>query len=256
MMTFSLSDDLAATPDPSAVMYSREQPSPRYRALVALYRQMHIEGEPTLGMSSERTFAGSSLWRHVAEIKTLIDETGARSLLDYGAGKGQQYAWRDVELPDGARVESLISYWGVSDVAKYDPGYEPFARLPRGIFDGVICTDVLEHCPAEDVPWIVEEIFAFAGRFVYANIASFQAIKTLPNGENAHCTIRSPDWWHGLLHAIACRHPGVRYRVPVRTRVEQSSFLGRRRKPVYPMTVLDNRDELMAASGVTAVGAG
>lgn len=232
-------------------MYSHDTPSPRYRALVQLYRRMHVEGDRTIGMSSERTFAGASVLRHVTEIKKLIDESGAQSLLDYGAGKGHQYTWRDLELTDGTRIPSLPEYWGVRDIALYDPGYEPLARLPSGAFDGVICTDVLEHCPEEDIPWILDEVFGFARRFVYATIASYSAIKTLPNGENAHCTIRPPDWWQGLLHGIAHRHPGIRYRVPVRTRIEQKRVLGRRRKPVYPTTVLDNADELLAAATAT-----
>jgi hypothetical protein len=234
-------------------MYSREKPSRRYRTLVELYRRMHVEGDRTIGMPSERTFTGGSLLRHVAEIKKLIEETGAQTLLDYGVGKGHQYAWRDIQLPDGPRIESLTAYWGVTEIAMYDPGYEPLARLPSGTFDGVICTDVLEHCPAEDIPWIVEEMFAFARRFVYANIASFQAIKTLPNGENAHCTVRSPDWWRGLLHAIAGRHPGIRYRVPVQTKVEQRTILGRRRKAAFTTTILDNHEEPTLRSSATAL---
>jgi hypothetical protein len=242
MRDSSLSNGLVASPDLPALRYSRERPSPRYRTLVALYRQMHVEGERTLGIPSERTFAGSSLLRHAAEIRKLIDKSGAQSLLDYGAGKGQQYAWRDLELPDGTRIESLTAYWRVGHVAKYDPGYEPLSRLPSGTFDGVICTDVLEHCPVEDIPWIVEEIFAFARRFVFANIASFPAIKTLPNGENAHCTVRRPEWWAGLLHAVAHQHPGVRYRALVDTRIDRQAFLSWKRKLLYRTTVLDNRD--------------
>ena len=41
----------------------------------------------------------------------------------------------------------------------YDPGYEPHSRLPQGKFDGVLCTDVLEHCPQDDLEWIVGELF-------------------------------------------------------------------------------------------------
>lgn len=54
----------------------------------------------------------------------------------------------------------------------------------------MICTDVLEHCPEEDIPWIVDELFAFARKFVYANIACFPARKQLPSGGNAHCTVK------------------------------------------------------------------
>jgi hypothetical protein len=225
----------------AAVAYSRESPSPRYRELLALYKQMHLEGEPSLGLPAARTFAGGSLLRHAPDIKQLIDATGARTLLDYGSGKGQQYAARDIELPDGARIETLAQYWGGVHITSYDPAYEPLARLPVGRFDGVICTDVLEHCPEEDIPWIVDDLFSFARRFVFANIASFPAIKSLPNGENAHCTVRPPEWWAGLLHATAHRHPGLRYCVLVDSRFDRRAFLGRRRKPTYRTTVLDNR---------------
>jgi hypothetical protein len=224
----------------SALVYSRESPSPRYRKLLALYQQMHLEGEPSLGIPAPRTFAGGSLLRHASAIKRLIDATGARTLLDYGAGKGQQYAANSLELPDGTRIGRLLDYWGVALIATYDPAYQPLSRLPSGKFDGVVCTDVLEHCPEEDLPWIADELFGFARRFVFANIASFPAIKTLPNGENAHCTVQPPAWWAGLLHAVAHRHPGIRYRALVDTRFDRQAFLGWRRKPVYRTAVLDN----------------
>jgi hypothetical protein len=224
------------------VRYSREAPSSRYRELLDLYKRMHLEGERSLGIPALRTFAGGSLLRHAPAIKRLIDATGTRTLLDYGSGKGQQYTADSLELPDGTRIGKLADYWGVDSITTYDPAYEPLSRLPSGTFDGVICTDVLEHCPEEDLPWIVDELFAFARRFVFANIASFPAVKALPNGENAHSTVQPPAWWAGLLHAIAHRHPGVRYRALVDTRINRHAFLGWRRKPVYRTAVLDNGD--------------
>jgi hypothetical protein len=227
----------AAITHPAA--FSRESPSPRYRELLALYQQLHAEGERSLGIPASRTFAGGSLPRHAPAIKRLIDATGSRTLLDYGAGKGEQYAAAKLELPDGTRIRRLADYWKVARIVAYDPAYPPLSRLPSEKFDGVICTDVLEHCPEDDLPWIVDELFALARRFVFANIASFPALKSLPNGENAHCTVRPPAWWAGLLHAIAHRHLGVRYHVLVDTRMDRRAFLSPRPKPVYLTTVLD-----------------
>ena len=59
--------------------------------------------------------------------------------------------------------------------------------------------DVLEHCPEQDLRWIVAEIFGFANRFVFANVASYEAMTTLPNGENAHCTVRPSEWWNAVF---------------------------------------------------------
>jgi hypothetical protein len=111
--------------------------------LLALYQQMHLEGERLLGLPPERTFTGGSLLRHVPDIKELIDATGARTLLDYGSGKGQQYAARNLELPDGSRIETLADYWGGAFITSYDPAYEPLSRLPVGRFDG----GGLHRCP-------------------------------------------------------------------------------------------------------------
>ncbi len=61
------------------------------------------------------------------------------------------------------------------------------------------------------MPWILEEMFSLGRRFVYANIACYPANKTLPNGENAHCTIRPVAWWRSLLGQIAPRYPELRY---------------------------------------------
>ena len=104
----------------------------------------------------------------------------------------------------------IPAWWGV-EVRCYDPAYPKFAELPTGRFDGVISTDVLEHCPEEDMPWILGELFGYANRFVFANVACFPARKHLPNGQNAHCTIRPLKWWRQLLSEIARPRPEVLY---------------------------------------------
>lgn len=189
--------------------FSRDNPSPRYRELLGLYRQMHLSGDAEHRLSPEKTFAGFSLARQIDAVKAMVERYGAESLLDYGCGKGQLHLAGRIAFPDGRTIEGLARYWGVARVALYDPGYPRFSALPEGSFDGVICTDVLEHCPEDDLPWIVEELFGFARRFVFANVACFPAKKRLPNGENAHITVRDGAWWRSLIEPIAKRHPGI-----------------------------------------------
>jgi hypothetical protein len=109
----------------------------------------------------------------------------------------------------GRQWLSVVDYWDIGELVCYDPAYEPHSGLPEGKFDGVISTDVLEHCPEEDLPWVIEEIFGYAKRFVFANVACFPARKKLPNGENAHCTIKPIEWWQDLLFDTAKRHVGL-----------------------------------------------
>lgn len=188
-------------------MYTRDNPSPRYLALGAMYRQMHREGEKFLGIPAEETFPGMSLPPQAGRIKRLVGLTGAETILDYGSGKGQQYDG-PIEVKGEGGYDSVLDYWDVT-VQCFDPSYEPYSKLPQGKFDGVICTDVLEHCPEEDIPWIIEEIFSYAEKFVFANVACYPARKRLPNGENAHCTIQPPQWWQKIIESCSARHPGV-----------------------------------------------
>ncbi|MCC6532790.1 MAG: class I SAM-dependent methyltransferase [Burkholderiales bacterium] len=200
--------------------FSRDNPSSRYRELQRLYIELHESGEKRLGLPPEQTFNGMSLMPQLARIKNLILRTGARSILDYGSGKGQQYAPMQLKVADGTIYDGVIDYWGVDDVHCYDPCYFPYSALPTARFDGVVSTDVLEHCPEQDVDWIIGEIFGFAERFVYANIACFPAKKTLPNGENAHCTIRPLAWWQERLEAATASRPGLVWEVWVQTLIQ------------------------------------
>lgn len=191
--------------------FSRQQPSPRYRDLMELYRRLHVEGEKFLGLQPEATYPGISLMPHLGRIKQLIVETGAKTILDYGSGKGIQYEPQRIALPGRGEWDGVLDYWDVDEVRCYDPCYEPYSRLPEECFDGVVCTDVLEHCPEEDLRWIVNEMVSFATRFVYAGVACYPAKSRLPNGENAHCTVRPPQWWRDLFEEIAPAHPGVKW---------------------------------------------
>jgi hypothetical protein len=161
-------------------MYSRANPSPRYQELTVLYRRMHTEGERFLDIPAQDTFPGLSLPPQAGRVKRLIARTGAQSILDYGAGKGRQYDVRNFKADDGQVYESIQDYWDVDYVQCYDPSYEPFSKLP-------------------------------ASRF--ANVACYPARKRLPTGENAHCTIRPPEWWEALVRKVAARHPDVDWEV-------------------------------------------
>ncbi len=81
--------------------YSRANPSPRYRELIGLYARMHVEGE---------TFSGASLLPHVARIKTLIVATEAKTILDYGAGKGLQYRPHRIVLGEAHVADGIAEY--------------------------------------------------------------------------------------------------------------------------------------------------
>jgi hypothetical protein len=88
---------------------------------------------------------------------------------------------------------NLLDYWNLAAIYCYEPGYEPFSRLPMARYDGVICANALEQNPEEDIPWILQELVDRAGRFLFASVACFPGRLRLPNGEEARCTVRPPE---------------------------------------------------------------
>ena len=196
---------------------SRANPSPRYVEMMEQYRLLHASGERHRHLSADETYPGISLVAHVPRIKALIERTGASDILDYGAGKGVAYALSALTIPGVGRIEGIVDYWDVDSVHCYDPCHEPYSQLPQGKFDGVITTDVLEHCPEQDVQWVIDELFGYARKFVFASIADYPALTKLPNGENAHCTVRPAAWWQQLFESTAAHATGVRWMIVVQS---------------------------------------
>ena len=123
----------------------------------------------------------------------MIDTSGTRTLLDYGAGKGLQYQWQNMTLSDGRTVPGLKAFWGVDFITCYDPAYPPFIALPKSRFDGVISTDVLEHCPEFGYS------LAFLIKSLGLRTSSFTPISPL-TAPMPHCpTVKMPIARHAQL---------------------------------------------------------
>lgn len=181
----------------TAISYSRANPSPRYTELLGFYKQMHAEGIQEAGHSlpAQETFSGMSLAPHIGNIKSLIASFGAKSVFDYGAGKAKYYTAPIFPSADGKSKVDLKTFWGVDRIHLYDPGYAPLATLPNEQFDAVVCTDVMEHIPEQDLDWVIDELFGFARKLIYVCIATYPAVKRFPNGENVHVTLKDAKWW-------------------------------------------------------------
>jgi len=158
------------------------------------YGQMHE--------ANDRSFSGYSIKRYVQEIAGLIRSHGvvnftksgieeATRLLDYGSGKGYQYLAKRVH-----------EHWGGILPVCYDPGVVQLRTKPIGKFNGIICTDVLEHIEEADVDAVLANIFRFADDhgfvfFVIGIDPSYR--KKLPDGRDVHVTVKPPTWWDAKL---------------------------------------------------------
>lgn len=148
---------------------------PPRESVIAQYRAMH---------ESAKMFRGNSIKGHIEAICDLVAKHGPETMLDYGSGKGMQYE----EL-------NLHAKWGGIRPTCYDPGYPPLAQKPEGHFDGVICTDVAEHWAPDFVDEYLLDVIGYAKKFAFFCIFTEEARKYLPDGRNAHLTVRPPSWW-------------------------------------------------------------
>lgn len=231
--------------------YSRSNPSAEYQKLTRMYGQMHEKGfsrEPGTGLERndpEHAFPGQSLHRWLQHIRSLVELTKSKTILDYGSGKGQQYK-TDVRVGHQTIAPSIQSLWRVEEITCYDPGVPQISTIPDCTFDGVIATDVLEHVPEDDVFWVVNELFAHAAKFVFASIPCYLAAATLPDGRNAHITLRSPHWWLGVFQSARAQKPKINFSlvflIPIKGHNDQKKveYLHSFGKAALDFTVLDD----------------
>jgi hypothetical protein len=117
--------------------------------------------------SNSDNWVGEALAEYKHQIFNLIKENNIKSILDYGCGK-------------------------------YDPAVAQFSKKPTGTYDLVLCIDVMEHVQEDKVEEVLKDIFSYSNK-VFLTITCYAAMQTLPNGKNAHYTIKEPDWWKEKL---------------------------------------------------------
>ena len=124
-----------------------------------------------------KSWAGYDVIKYQKKIKDLVVRYGAKTILDYGCGKGLQYteplpygAEPGTELPTD-QWQTFDQYLGVK-VFKYDPCVKGLNRKPpkNKKFDGVICTQVLNSVPDDDMTWVREMLEQHAGKFCFIGL--------------------------------------------------------------------------------------
>lgn len=121
------------------------------------------------------------------QLPALIKGYNLSSMLDYGCG--QSLLWKNLEplFPD-------MKY------AEFDPCYEGKDVLPEGVFELVVCTDVLEHVEPEFLESTISRIFDYATRMVFLNVSMVESNKDLPDGRNSHLIQEPWEWWEQVIY--------------------------------------------------------
>ena len=128
-------------------------------------------------------------------LKNSFDEYNVKTVLDYGSGRGNWYK----KIYDDNTVSSF-DYFNLDELYQYEP---TISGSEKKIADCVMCFDVLEHIFISDLKNVIADIYNHAKKIVIIKVACYDAKAKLPNGENAHITVRNPMWWKGFLDSIS-----------------------------------------------------
>lgn len=126
-----------------------------------------------------------SIFNMVNEISLFIDYLKPKNVLDYGCG-------------NGVLLKLLKHKYTKINIDVYDPAIKEFSVIPQNHYDMIINTDVLEHIPKSDICDVLNHIKSLSNN-VFFCLHHGKARTILPNGENAHITIKPKEWYHNLM---------------------------------------------------------
>ena len=115
-------------------------------------------------------------------VAQVLKQVDARELLDYGAGKGRL---------EGALAKLLKP---APIVHKYDPAIAAWSADPNPC-PFVCCIDVLEHIEPESLEAVLDDLKRVTTKVGVFTVHTGPAVKTLPDGRNAHLIQQPPRWW-------------------------------------------------------------
>jgi hypothetical protein len=123
---------------------------------------------------------GCSAANYITMVRDLYNNSGFKTLLDYGCGKGTLS--RGLDFP----------------IWEYDPAIEGKDQVARPA-DLVVCIDVLEHIEFDYLDYVLKDLKRCTNKLCFATICSVPSSKVLSDGRNAHLIQQDIDWWRDVL---------------------------------------------------------
>jgi len=111
-------------------------------------------------------------------VDDILTQFKIKDLLDYGAGK--------LRLRDNIKTE--VNY------SAYEPSNPDYDESPEPT-EFVTCIDVLEHIEPELLDNVLDDLQRVVIKYGLFTIHTGPAVKTLPDGRNAHLIQQPYTWW-------------------------------------------------------------
>ena len=194
------------------------QLSNQYNELLTQYKIMAKEGYNRAdGSFVKNVYSDAEPLKFSDQLEKIIGYFNAKTALDYGSGGS------DLNKTKLSNGEKFIDYIGLNKIHSFEPAR---SKRNKRKSDIVLCFDVLEHIFINDVPWVINDLFKNANKCIVINVACYNAAALLPNGENAHITVRPPSWWLGQIECISSLHPEIYWALFTSESYNKSNFYG------------------------------
>lgn len=131
---------------------------------------------------------GASGWKFFLDVEYAWKRLG-------GGKRGIDYGCGEATLTKKAMNGTSLSHvkWQL-----YDPCIPKYSTEPVPA-DIVVCTDVMEHVEEECVPAVLAHIRYLGRKGAFFHIVTKLAGQVLPDGRNAHITVKRHEWWQEQL---------------------------------------------------------
>jgi hypothetical protein len=131
----------------------------------------------------ETTEYGTMAQHYGPLVSQIVEKLELTHLLDYGCG-------RRMGLTKPLKVKHRLTYQG------YDPGagLDELATAPVPA-QMVCCIDVLEHIEPLYLENVLDHLAELTEVVTFLSVHTGPAMKTLPDGRNAHLTQQPIEWW-------------------------------------------------------------
>ena len=180
-----------------------------YYEVIEKYKLFHENGikKGNIIKPGESTFLGYSLSKWILKIKEIIKINKCYSLVDFGCGKG--FLYKNKFKINDQEYRNLLDCWELDDVYLYDPGVKEFSVYPVRKFDGLICTDVIEHIPESDILEFIDNLFKLSNKFIFVVIATIPATKFFDDGNNIHLCLKTQEEWEKIFLEFKAKYPDI-----------------------------------------------
>lgn len=131
---------------------------------------------------------GDTANQYITYIVEYINKKQPKTIIDFGCGKG-------------ALKRVLKNKYSIQ-IDEYDPAIPEKHIIGKTQYDLLITTDVLEHLYEDEIETFFKEILKLEPKYMFHAICTRKADNVLPNGTNAHKTIKSKNWWIEKIGSI------------------------------------------------------